>query len=150
MSNKDKQGCNPNTVLPNELINAYKKTNFDVFTEPLFTLNIGVFSERLASMYNENSVETACFITAYNPFSKALTLEENEISQNRLMENLVKSGNQFFEGIGLAPTGEWDGESSFLVLGISKQEASDLGNEFKQNAVVWCGKNCVPQLLFLR
>ena len=68
------------------MINAYKKTNYEVFFRTAFTLNIDIFSERLSSIYKENSVETACFITAYNPFSEKLTLEDNKAFQ----ENFYK------------------------------------------------------------
>ena len=86
--------------LSKELINAYKKTNYEVFTEQPFKLNIDIFSERLSLIYKENSVETACFITAYNPFSEKLTLEDNKAFQEKLLQNIIHSGNQFFEGIG--------------------------------------------------
>ena len=136
--------------LSKELINAYKKTNYEVFTEQPFTLNIDIFSERLSLIYKENSVETACFITAYNPFSEKLTLEDNKAVQEKLLQNIIHSGNQFFEGIGVDPKGEWKGEPSFLILGISKEEAIEIGKQFKQNALVWCNKNCIPQLILLR
>ena len=141
---------NQYSVLSKEMINAYKKTNYEVFTEQLFTLNIDIFSERLSSIYKENSVKTACFITAYNPFSEKLTLEDNKAFQEKLLQNIIHSGNQFFEGIGVDPKGEWEGEPSFLILGISKEEAIEKGKEFKQNALVWCNKNCIPQLILLR
>jgi hypothetical protein len=35
-------------------------------------------------------------------------------------------------------------------LGISRQQAMDLGDRLEQNAIVWCGPDAVPELVLLR
>jgi hypothetical protein len=54
------------------------------------------------------------------------------------------------DGFGQDPAGQWDGEDSFLVLGISLEAAKKLGSQFEQNAIVWADSNAVPKLFLLR
>ena len=53
-------------------------------------------------------------------------------------------------GIGVAPPGHWPGEPSVLALGISRDTAARLGNEYRQNAIVWIGADRIPVLIFLQ
>ena len=53
-------------------------------------------------------------------------------------------------GEGKCGDGDWDGEKSFLIFGISEKQASEIGKEFEQNAIVWCDKDAIPQLLLLK
>ena len=64
--------------------------------------------------------------------------------------DLEKSKYLYFDGIGSDPSGEWEGEPSFLILGISKKSAKELGTKYRQNAIVWCDTDCMAELLLLR
>ena len=139
-----------NTDLPPGLIEAYKNTDFNVMSEKPFTIKVDVYNENLQLIYRKYSVKTACFITAYNPFSETVSKTNNQISQRRLLEDLEKSEYPYFDGIGSDPSGEWEGEPSFLILGISKKSAKELGTKYRQNAIVWCDTNCIAKLLLLR
>ena len=76
------------TVLPNELVNAYKSTNFEVNYETPFVLKVGTFSEDLQSLLSKFNHNTGCFITAYNPESIEKTLIENKTAQEQLYSDL--------------------------------------------------------------
>jgi len=56
----------------------------------------------------------------------------------------------FLEGIGQHPANDWDGEASFLVFGLSLNDATTLCTQFEQNAFVWSGADAVPRLILLR
>ena len=45
---------------------------------------------------------------------------------------------------------EWPPEPSYLVLGSALDAAKAIGTELRQNAIVWCGPDCLPQLILLR
>ena len=110
------------TNLPPDLIKAYKNTDFTVKSEVPFSLKIDFFNEHLGLIYHEYSVNTACFITAYNPFSETVSKTDNSIAQQRLLKDIAASELPYLDGIGLDPSGEWEGEPSFLILGISKNQ----------------------------
>ena len=138
------------STLPSELIEAYKATNFEVHTHSPFVLNIGRTSSDLKRLFNEKSVDCGCFITAYNPFSETRSAGENLTGQSKLKEKLAELGNEILEGLGADPSGEWEGEPSFFVLGLSIEQSKILGKEFNQNALVWCDLGCTPELILLR
>lgn len=56
----------------------------------------------------------------------------------------------FIEDIGKHPADPWQGDASFLVLGLSLEAAKTLGTRLEQSTIVWTGNNAVPQLIWLR
>jgi len=138
------------TVVSPELIKAYKNTDFCVLEPKKFVLRIGMQSPDLAKLYLEMGVHSAGFLTAWNPHSGVASVEKNMQALNDLYRALSLDGLPTLKAIGLDPSGEWPGEESFLIPGISIERAKALGAEFQQNAIVWAGSNAVPNLILLR
>ena len=139
-----------NTSLNQDLISAYEVTNFHVKAEPPFTLNIGKVSEELKALFKQNDVSNAAFITAWNPYSKSLSDEENQARNDQLKNELNIRSLKFIDGFGQDPAGQWSGEDSFLVLGIELEASKKLGIQFEQNAIVWSDIDAIPKLILLR
>ena len=138
------------STLDPELINAYKSTLFQIFLGDTFvTLKIGETCEPLQNLFQKHAVASACFITSYNPFGRLLSIQENQ-TRNDKLETELRAKYPILEGIGVDPKGEWEGERSFLVLGINLTEAEELAELHQQNAVVFVGTNFVPALVFTR
>ena len=76
--------------------------------------------------------------------------EKNSELQKQLEEEIKFRGLTYIPGEGKHPVGDWPGESSFLIFDLSLESAKTLGKKFNQNAVVWCDKDAVPQLILLR
>ena len=138
------------STVSEELREAYRATHFNVVEPKPFTLRIGAFSPDLLALYDAHDVSTAAFLTAWNPFSVETARHDNETEQKRLLARLEEMQTVVFSGIGEDASGQWPGEPSILVLGVSRDQAMQLGNEFQQNAIVWIGADCVPGLVFLR
>ena len=68
--------------------------------EKPFTIKVDVYNENLQLIYRKYSIKTACFITAYNPFSETDSKTNNRISQQHLLEDIKKSEYRYFDGIG--------------------------------------------------
>ena len=73
-----------------------------------------------------------------------------KLKQQQLEERLHELSVSFLQGMGEDPSGEWAGETSLLALGISREAATRLGNDFRQNAIVWISADRFPELIFLR
>lgn len=140
---------NNKTSISDELIVAYGATNFEVYAEKPFVLKVGEFSHDLETLFSKLKYNHACFITAYNPESVELSICENKLAQAKLYEDLLKLECKILEGCGSDPEGKWEGEPSYFVLGIKQSDAINLGKKFKQNAIVWCNQNCIPELMLL-
>tara|TARA_X000000368_G_C22807054_1_gene612930 strand:+ start:264 stop:695 length:432 start_codon:yes stop_codon:yes gene_type:complete len=138
------------SVLPKGLINAYKNTNYEVLAKHSFVLRVGQYSKNLATLFKQYGVNTGCFITAHNPFSRKVSFSKNDIAQESLQKHLLNAELQFFNGVGTDPSKHWEGEPSFFVLGLSLEKSNALAKCFEQNAIIWCDYKCVPKLILLR
>ena len=141
---------NKMSSLPLSLIEAYNLTNYYVLATQKFTLKVGQKSEDLIALYKKLGVNTATFITAFNPYSQTLNFEENKRRNEVLKIELEDIAWAVVEGYGQDPEGLWEKEDSFLAFGITKEEAIKLGNKFEQNAILWCDADFTPQLILLK
>lgn len=139
------------TKLSKTLINAYHVAHYRVTGagEP-FVLLVRKKSTRLAALLKLHHQESAMFLTACNPFSQKEKPTLNVRAQKALENEIRKNGWTYFEGFGEDPSGKWKVEPSFLVLGVSLEEAKELAEKHRQNAVIWCENDAVPQLILLR
>jgi len=126
---------------------AYEQTDFIVHSAPEFVLNIGQFSDQLIQLFSFHKVTTAAFVTAYNPFSKQLSRDENSLEQSNFVKEVQSRGLSFLQGLGQHPNHKWEGEPSLLILGIAFEAAKKLARTYEQNAFVWCDESCIPQLI---
>lgn len=138
------------SVVPPETVQAYRETDFRVEIDPLLVLRVEELNPGLAELCKSFGAETCVFITACNPNGVLLSDGENLKLQEQLLRELGVRSLNYLPGEGKHPTGEWPGEPSFLVFGLSLEAAATLGRRFHQNAVVWCGLDAVPQLILLR
>jgi len=140
----------PNSVIDASTVDAYRSTIYRVNGNPQFALIVDVASSALLTLHKSANVSSTAFITAYNPFSEVVSTPENLRLQGLLASELKSMNLQYHEGVGQHPSNQWAGEPSFLVLGIELDAAKRLGTQFKQNAILWCGSDAVPQLVLLR
>ena len=133
-----------------ELLESYTEANYHVYANPSFILKIGQSSKELRKLLADLNVKFAAFITAFNPYSKELELIENR-SRNKILEGKIKSlALYYIKGDGRCGDSGQVGEESFLVFGLSKKQAINLGMESQQNAIVVCEMNAKPSLLLLK
>ncbi len=138
------------TEIPAALIAAYEATEYRVRAPRAFTLRVGQWSAELSEVYAAQKVASAGFLTACNPFSRAASEEDNRRAQQDLVHRLAGLGLVTMPAIGVDPSGDWPGEESVFVPGLTLDQACALGNEFGQNAVLWADADVVPRLVLLR
>jgi hypothetical protein len=132
------------------LIQAYLGTAYSAQTAVGgITLKIGVRSDEIVMLLASSGADCAAFITAENPFSEPQTPAANAERQRRLGNELTALGLTYFPGKGQGEDPSWPAEASFLVLGMGRAVASDVGRKYGQNAVVWIAADGVPELVLL-
>ena len=136
--------------IPRDTIQAYLETHYHVHGDAPTTLQVGEANAKLADLHQAAGVQCSAFVTACNPYSLEQAPEINVARQQALARQLAQRGLTLIDGIGQHPTNGWDGEASFLVLGLTLDDATLLGNEHGQNAIVWSGADAVPRLILLR
>jgi hypothetical protein len=138
------------TCLPESLISAYRATRYRVFTSPDFELAVGQRSSALADLYRTHAVNSAAFLTAWNPEGNLQSEANNREAFKRLQERVAPHAVRVIAGFGEDPDGAWAGEESLLALGLGREAACEIGAAFRQNAIVWAGADAVPELILLR
>lgn len=124
-------------VLSPELAAAYWATEYRVFTEDgVITLRPGTISSELAALQRRYGVRSSAFLTAYNPRSVPHGENWNRQRQAELMAQVAPRWPSL-RGEGVSTTGDWPPEESLLILGISLEEARELGCQYDQFAFLF-------------
>lgn len=139
------------SAIPQQLVDSYAKTIYriDTVPEPIY-LHIDTFSAPLALLLQDTDSHHAAIVSAYNPFSRPLPIEENLTAHRSLRHCLQHQGYSIVEGSNIDPCAQWPAEKSFFVSGIDPDTAQSIGRQFNQNAIVRIGADAVPRLLLLR
>ena len=123
--------------LDSHLLAAYRNTNYQVLSSPRVTIRIGEDADGLQALYPDSA--SFCIITAYNPKSEKVADTINQQQHQHLREYIQSlAGVQVCaETIASDPSKQWPDEHGLLLANLSNEQASDLGQRFKQHAVVW-------------
>lgn len=97
----------------------------------------------------EHAAAGASWNTTLGGGAESQTPVANAERQRRPGDELAALGFAHFPGEGRGEDPSWPAEASFLVLGVGRQEASDLGRKYGQNAIVWVGSDGLPELVLL-
>jgi hypothetical protein len=130
----------------NDLINAYLETDYFISNFKM-QLKIGIKSIELEEIFKLSNVKSASYITAYNSYSKILGIAENKKRNEDLC--LLCKDYTCIEGNGKHPSNKWEGEPSFLFLGMDLETAKEIGKKYEQNAILWIGEDFIPKLILL-
>jgi hypothetical protein len=137
------------TVLPAPLLQAYHATHYGVDGCAWF-LQLGQSQAALAPYYQRHAVHCAAYLTACNPLGEQLPDHLNAQRMAQLRQALQRAGWSWLNGKGHDPQGDWPGEDSVLVWGMSETTARAWGQQWRQNAFVHCDAQWVPHLVLLR
>lgn len=138
------------TVIPRSLIQAYRETHYGVDGPSPFAIQVDVASDPLRTLYGQFRTDCCAYLTACNPLGERVGDSVNRERQSRLAGELARRALDYRGGTGRHPDGDWPGEPSYLVLGLSREDATALARAYDQNALIWCGPDAVPQLILLR
>lgn len=131
-----------------DLLEAYRQTSFLAHTPGgAICIRIGQIAPDLESLL-ENENRCWAYVTAWNPGSIPLSDEENRTHQRELEHAVRQAGYTVFPGEGVGQDGAWPPEPSLLILGISLEDAIELGRRFGQAAIV-AGRSSEPAELIL-
>ena len=96
------------TQISKTIINAYYNAHYRVTgAGKEFVLRPKRKSQPLADMMKAKGVESAAFLTAYNPFSVVVKEPANARAHKALAVELKKRKLVFFNGSGEDPSGNW-------------------------------------------
>jgi hypothetical protein len=136
-------------ISPN-LIRAYREAKFVVESNQPITLLVAQCNRDLSTLLRNHKESTAAFITAFNPYSKVQTDQENLQAQNELLKDIKELGLEAINGYGQDLAEKWPREESLLIIGITESQAENLADKYSQNAFIWIGSTDAFPALRLR
>ncbi len=122
----------------------YLDTDYIISDDPPLLMRISEQSDDLRVLLGSMGVESAAFITAWNPRSEQLTDAENDDRQGVLLTDIEKLRLNYL--VGYSQREDWR-EYSYLVLGIQEDQATEMAIRYEQNAYVWIGPAGIPKLI---
>ncbi|SAK97691.1 Nitrile hydratase beta subunit [Caballeronia fortuita] len=132
--------------LPAATLDVYRAAIYRIDAQPCIEMKIGVENRDVLALLETHGVESAVFVTTFNPFGRVLTPEENAARQRVLIARVAEMGLRALPGEGIDPLDVWSAEASLFVLGATEELADALMSEFEQNAVVFVERGGVPEL----
>ncbi|WP_207535732.1 DUF3293 domain-containing protein [Desertivirga arenae] len=133
-------------MIDKNLIEAYQETVFKVYN-PHLEIRIDEVNSDLDELLKAQNQTDYAYITAWNPFSQLQSPDKNQHFNELLANDLKEYVTYTGEGVGSDES--WAPEESFLVIGISKDRATELAKKYGQNAIVFGTIGGTPELVFL-
>lgn len=119
-----------------ELLSMYRRTHYRVLLADHAgcTIQIGASApDHIADWIGTDGYAT--YLTSCNPYSQALSDQQNDKRLADLREQLRRAGARFLEGIASVPAEPWF-EPSLLVTRIPLTAVDAFARTYEQNAVV--------------
>lgn len=132
-----------------KLVTAYKKAIYRC-VDPELIVQIGEINREVNNFMTMNNYDKFCILTAHNPASKIQTFNENQQSQNILVNELEKEGFNFRYGVNSDPDGSFPDEDTCWVLGMTRDEGLLYSNRWGQNAFVYYSSEGKPELVWVK
>ncbi|MEO1621210.1 MAG: DUF3293 domain-containing protein [Cyanobacteria bacterium J06632_3] len=129
---------------------AYQQTLYEIFVESqVISLRVNCPNSALDNLLQQYQHSCWAFVTAYNPYSQQLSVAENESNHAALEAEVKRLELLYFPAVGRDPAGAWPSEASVFVMGVERERAIALGNEFSQNAILYGTLSSPPHLIWL-
>lgn len=131
-----------------ETLRAWHETDYVVDDDPPLVLRIGERNDGLRILFASFNAESAAFITAWNPGGELASEDQNHDRQADLLAEIEQLRLNYFVGRGEHPA-SGRVEDSYLVLGITQDQATALARQFGQLGYVWIPISGVPEIVVL-
>lgn len=130
---------------------AYRKTSYmvDALAASGVAIRIGECCPPLDDLLARTGTSLWAFITACNPRSEPLSIAENAARTKQLREVIEREGYALLPGAGVPDEAGWPPEPSFLVPGITVEDAMEIGRLFEQHAIVVGSRGAAAALLWI-
>lgn len=137
------------STIPTELLDAYYSTTYIIQGGLNIEIHLKRDNQPLNDYLLENGIKSWAFITAENPFSASVGKEANKKLNAVLEQYLTKHHLGYIPGYGKPANDDWEGENSFFITNISRVQAMKIGEQFKQNAIIYGNVDEVAELIRL-
>lgn len=115
----------------------YRATTFRVETpDGHIDIRVGEKHAGIDALLSRHNATDWAYITAWNPGSRPLSADQNEVAHLTLRQTIRDRGFECYVGDGIPDNEGWAPERSVWIAGIGRAEAIALGMRFAQSAIV--------------
>lgn len=140
------------STLAESLVRAYQAPDYVMLESSdavEFVIRIGQPSSELDALLHNRGVSSSAVLTAWNPSSQPLSLQQNRLRQVQLVKDLHVAGWPTLPAARRDSSAQWPQEESALVLGIDRTACNAMARRFEQNAYVWCERGRAAELVLM-
>jgi hypothetical protein len=138
VNEEDFMTAGESSEMPRELEAAYRWTIYRVsYGGDTIDVRIGERNPTLDRVLDQEGWDDWAIITAFNPRSVRLPIDENIERDGQLRNELVLRGLTFCRCEAIDPEREWPAEHGFLVSGLNVETAAEIARRYDQNAIVF-------------
>ncbi len=138
----------PSTI-PRSIVKAFQHAHYKVFAPgDHFTAHLGEYCDAMARLMAHHGRNTVSILTAFNPDAKTGDPQENQRAQQSLLEEIRKLDAPCVPGQNQAADGDGPSEPTWIVLGLSRDQAQRLARQFRQLAFVFADDCAKPRLVW--
>lgn len=127
---------------------ATSNTSYHVDVTPPIILRIGEKNPAMEALLLANKCNEWAFITAFNPGSDTHNPEQNLAFNETLSQRIHDRGYKMLAGHDHSDSNAWPDEQSFLILGIERPIAREIGRDFGQIGIVCGRQGAAPELVY--
>ena len=129
------------------LLSAYRAAHYVVLSIPHVHIRVDAKSIPAAGLITRYRANSAALMTAWNPFSRHLSSEENERRNLELLACVEDNQFSHLPAEGRDPKGVWFAEASFLIFGLPSGIQDEWLVRFEQFAAVRIEKSGMAHLV---
>jgi hypothetical protein len=134
-----------------ELEAAYRATCYRVLLpEACCDLRIAKILKTWSDWLERAGAVTFAILTSDNPASEQLSEADNAVRRTALQADLLALAWRFLPAENRPDVADWPVEPGFCVIDIPLAEATRLGRQYGQNAIVFGGCDGRPQLHWIK
>lgn len=130
----------------NDLLAAFINSQYVVNHTPLPPLIIGHKNTEIDALLSRHGSQCGVFITAWNPYSRQFTQQENNLKQSALMSSIDTQRHHVYEAVGQSSDKQWQ-ESSLFIINMTQEEGHSLAQQYGQLGFVYHEYGSATQLV---
>ena len=133
---------------PTEVVQELTETDYAVYHNPPFTMNIGEACPGLQKLMAVRNALSVALITPFDPFRR-LREKQKLMYLLCLKAHLRVCRLGYIDAIGISWHASTNarGDAGVLILGMEKGAAKSLSRHYEQHVLVWATSDGVPELV---
>ena len=113
------------------LLDAFMQSQYVINDIPSSPLIIGKHNVEVDDLLKRHNSEYGIFITAWNPYSRQMSEQDNDHKQSQLIASIDNTMHHVYDAIGQSQDKQWQ-ESSLFITNMTLEQGHELAKQYGQ------------------